>query len=257
MSPRPERWVPVFPLQLVLLPGESVPLHIFEPRYRAMTRRCLESGTPFTIFLAQEEALARIGCEARIARVLRRHDDGRLDILCRGEARVTLRELREHEDGYLEGRVESLLDAGEEADADLSIVLASLHEEYRKLVEDDEPVSDSQNEESDEETGAGAPADDPGEEAPALDAEAIGLRGAEGAVPKPDPVREESAPGAFRLAAGVQMDLMERQALLESESEVLRQQFLVRHLSRLLPQVRALNDNRRRIRGNGKPRPPA
>ena len=230
MNAQPERWAPVFPLQLVLLPGESVPLHIFEPRYRAMTRRCLESGAPFTIFLAQEEALARIGCEARLARVLHRHDDGRLDILCRGEGRVTLRELREHEDGYLEGRIESLLDSEEEADADLCIVLARLHEEYRRLVEDDEPVSDPQAEGSDEEPQAG---------------------------PQTGSVREDSSSGAFGLAAGVQMDLMERQALLESDSEIHRQQFLIRHLSRLVPQVRALNDNRRRIRGNGKPRPSA
>src|SRR3954447_17933055 len=75
---------PLFPLGIVALPTESVPLHIFEPRYRAMIAECLESGSEFGIVWASEDGLRQIGCACEIAEVLEQHEDGRLDILTRG-----------------------------------------------------------------------------------------------------------------------------------------------------------------------------
>lgn len=270
MNGAPERWVPLFPLPLVLLPGGRVPLHIYEPRYRAMARRCLGRGEPFVLLLARDEAIARVGCEARIARVLERYEDGRLDILCRGEGRVALQELREHPDGYLEGRIEPYLDRAEAADPDLWIVLTRLREEWQRLVAADAPVGG-------EEAGAGGEGTGPGEgdidlaaagvagaPSTASDDFVAGVPGGAGATAAgahgTDGSADEFAgeiPATFRLAAELEIERSEQQELLELDSELHRQQYLVRYLTRLLPQIRTLNENRRRIRGNGKPRPPA
>src|SRR3954468_24535672 len=75
---------PLFPLGIVALPSEPVPLHIFEPRYRTMIAECLESGSEFGIVWASDDGLRQIGCACEIAEVLERHEDGRLDILTRG-----------------------------------------------------------------------------------------------------------------------------------------------------------------------------
>ena len=61
--------LPLFPLGIVLLPGEPVPLHIFEPRYKEMVRVCIDGDRPFGIVYASEEKPADVGCTARIERV--------------------------------------------------------------------------------------------------------------------------------------------------------------------------------------------
>lgn len=83
----PDVRLPLFPLRLVLLPGEPVPLHIFEPRYKEMTRWCVDEDQPFGIVQASEGGVATVGCTARIHRVVRRYDDGRSDIVVVGEER--------------------------------------------------------------------------------------------------------------------------------------------------------------------------
>ena len=79
--------LPLFPLGVVLFPDEPIPLHIFEPRYREMVKVCIADELAFGIAYVSEEALAEVGCTARIRRVLRRYDDGRLDIVAVGEER--------------------------------------------------------------------------------------------------------------------------------------------------------------------------
>jgi ATP-dependent Lon protease len=85
--------LPLFPLGIVLLPGEPVPLHIFEPRYKEMVRVCIDDDRPFGIVYASEKKLAQVGCTARIERVAARYDDGRLDIVAVGEQRFRVDEI--------------------------------------------------------------------------------------------------------------------------------------------------------------------
>lgn len=92
----PDSHLPLFPLSLVLLPGEPVPLHIFEPRYKEMTRVCLDEQRPFGIVRASPDGTAEIGCAARIVRVVTRYPDGRLDLVAAGESRF--RVVRLHRD---------------------------------------------------------------------------------------------------------------------------------------------------------------
>jgi Lon protease-like protein len=79
--------LPIFPLELVLFPGIALPLHIFEPRYKEMIGECLESKKPFGIVRASDEGVADVGCTAEILQVIKKYDDGRMDILTRGVER--------------------------------------------------------------------------------------------------------------------------------------------------------------------------
>jgi Lon protease-like protein len=76
--------LPIFELPLVLLPGERVPLHIFEERYKRMIGDCLESGDPFGVVLRDTDGARSIGCTAFVTEVLERFDDGRLNIVVTG-----------------------------------------------------------------------------------------------------------------------------------------------------------------------------
>ncbi len=75
---------PLFPLGLVLLPGELVPLHIFEERYKLMIGECLEEEREFGIIWLAEDALKDVGCAARVTQVLERFEDGRLNVAVQG-----------------------------------------------------------------------------------------------------------------------------------------------------------------------------
>jgi Lon protease-like protein len=87
--------LPIFPLDLVLLPGAPLPLHIFEPRYKEMISECLEQKKPFGIVRASEDGVAGIGCTAEIVSVTKKYDDGRMDILTRGVERFEVLEVNE------------------------------------------------------------------------------------------------------------------------------------------------------------------
>ncbi|MGZ4199315.1 MAG: LON peptidase substrate-binding domain-containing protein, partial [Thermoleophilia bacterium] len=75
----------LFPLGIVLLPSEVVPLHIFEERYKVMIGECLDRESEFGIVWLSDKGLCDIGCTARITQVLDRFDDGRMNILVAGD----------------------------------------------------------------------------------------------------------------------------------------------------------------------------
>jgi Lon protease-like protein len=101
---------PLFPLGLVLLPQELVPLHIFEERYKQMIGECLDDEREFGILWLSDDGLKEIGCSARITRVLERFDDGRLNILIEGAEPFRL--MRRIEDlPYPAGDIELLGDS--------------------------------------------------------------------------------------------------------------------------------------------------
>ncbi len=83
----------LFPLPLVLLPGERVPLQIFEPRYRELIGECLEQERPFGVVLSEEETLRDVGTEASVIEVLEQTEDGRSTILVEGGERFRLSQL--------------------------------------------------------------------------------------------------------------------------------------------------------------------
>src|SRR4051812_43577892 len=138
---------PLFPLDLVLLPSEVVPLHIFEERYKLMIGECLESDGEFGIVWLSGDGLRSIGCTARVTQVLAELEDGRLNILVAGGRPFRL--LRRIDDmAYPAGEVEMLDDAAvDEADAEAEelTLAAEAHERYAHLVEqgtDERPSGD-------------------------------------------------------------------------------------------------------------------
>lgn len=124
--------IPLFPLDVVLFPGEPLPLHIFEERYKEMIGVCLEKQSAFGVVRAQRDGLAVIGCTARILRVLHRYDDGRLDILCRGEQRFEI-EMLENSRAYLEAKIDFVDDEEEPAARSLKEECIALHFETLEL----------------------------------------------------------------------------------------------------------------------------
>jgi Lon protease-like protein len=125
--------LPLFPLDLVLLPGAPLPLHIFEPRYKEMISECLEQHKPFGIVRASDEGVAGIGCTAEIVSVTKKYDDGRMDILTRGVERFEVLEV--HEDrAFLQAEI-SLVEDDETAAPAAPLVQQAvrLHAEIVKI----------------------------------------------------------------------------------------------------------------------------
>ena len=102
---------PLFPLEIVLLPEEPLPLHIFEERYKRMIGECLKAksaGSPeqeFGVILAKDKEMQPVGCGARIVNLTRKYSDGRMDILTVGTRRFDVLATDE-ERAYLRGDVE-------------------------------------------------------------------------------------------------------------------------------------------------------
>lgn len=100
----PDALLPLFPLGLVLFPRTSLPLHIFENRYKLMISGLLEGTREFGVVLTLEKGVASVGCTARIDRVAKTYDDGRLDIETTGYRRFEIEALNEDQP-YLTGNV--------------------------------------------------------------------------------------------------------------------------------------------------------
>lgn len=122
---------PLFPLGIVALPGELVPLHIFEERYKTLIERCLADGSEFGIVWLSDDGLREVGCACEITEVLERDEEGRLNILTRGTRPFQLIE-REERLPYPAGVVEFLADREEAVDDPLA---ALARETYAELVQ--------------------------------------------------------------------------------------------------------------------------
>lgn len=130
--------LPIFPLELVLLPGVPLPLHIFEPRYKEMIAECLEQKKPFGVVRASSDGVADIGCTAEIMSVIKKYDDGRMDILTRGVERFEVIEVNEDR-SFLQAEVAVVQDEGGPQDkpgkppSEMVAQAVRLHAEITKL----------------------------------------------------------------------------------------------------------------------------
>jgi Lon protease-like protein len=121
---------PLFPLGLVALPGEIIPLHIFEERYKTMIDECLEREREFGIVWLSDDGLREVGCACSIDRVLERMDDGRINLLARGTRPFRVLERQGHLP-YPAGVIEFVEDREDTHDPDLA---KAAHEAYAELV---------------------------------------------------------------------------------------------------------------------------
>jgi len=121
----------LFPLGIVLLPTEQIPLHIFEDRYQELIGECLDEETEFGLIYADEAGLREIGTRAGVTEVLDRFDDGRLNIVVEGRERFRLLELTDGR-SFQTGVVDPLdedHDPAESGDSERALEL------FRRLVE--------------------------------------------------------------------------------------------------------------------------
>ena len=124
--------LPLFPLDLVLLPGAPLPLHIFEPRYKEMIMECLDRKSVFGMIRSKDEKLASIGCTAEIINVLKKYPDGRMDILAEGKKRFEVLQVNQDR-AFLQADVFYLDDEDSPAlAADIKKAIA-LHQEIMAL----------------------------------------------------------------------------------------------------------------------------
>jgi Lon protease-like protein len=137
--------LPIFPLEVVLFPGAPLPLHIFESRYKEMIAECLEEKKLFGMVRAKENAVAEVGCSAVILNVMKRYEDGRLDISSEGKQRFSIIELN-HDRSFLQAEVSWFDDdepaplGGKESDT-----AAELHQQLFDVIGQDAEIDRGKN----------------------------------------------------------------------------------------------------------------
>ena len=107
----------LFPLGIVLLPTELVPLHIFEDRYKELIGECLELGQEFGLVYADEDGVRETGTRARVTEVLEHFDDGRLNIAVEGTERFQVTKLTRGR-SFMTAEVEEIEDEPAEPDSE-------------------------------------------------------------------------------------------------------------------------------------------
>jgi uncharacterized protein len=231
--------LPLFPLHAVLCPGIVMPLHIFEDRYRALTRHCIETGSPFGIVLIREGSeigakrslsVAGIGAVAEI-REASRYADGRYDLLVAGTGRFALEDVDVASAPYLVGTATALDDdVGDEETAEkLSAAAVSRFVKYLELLRardgEDGDVLDIrvELETREPELGDLETGDEPSEEELAEIEETLEPRLL---------IPDDPTTLSYLLSGIVQVELPRRQALLEADTTVERLVHLLALLDR-------------------------
>jgi ATP-dependent Lon protease len=216
--------IPLFPLSIVVFPGQRVPLHIFEARYKEMIADCEApadgESSPFGISLATNEGrkMESIGCTVVVEGIGPKYPDGSFDIVGQGRRRYLTRETY-GDRAYATARVEYFDDVEEEEDSALVNALGERLSQLEKLV---------------------SGSVDPG--------------GSEGQPAVPDANATGREKASFAIAARTIPEAGKRQQLLVMTSENARLQFLVDHLDAMLPALRDRIEEQQRAKSNGKPR---
>lgn len=233
--------IPLFPLHTVLCPGIVLPLHVFEERYRAMTRRCLDTGEPFGVVLIRNgrevgsdgvATLAGVGAFAEI-REAGRYPDGRYDLLAAATGRFAIESVDTQREPYILAEVTALEDdVGDEPRAE-RLAATAIRRFVRYL-----DLMRARDGESSEVLDIRVEID-----APSEDDDPMALATGE---PEPEPVTTADEPPTRRdlvipddptvlsylLSGIVQIELPRRQALLEADTTVDRLEGLIALLER-------------------------
>jgi Lon protease-like protein len=228
--------LPLFPLHTVLCPGIALPLHVFEPRYRRLVERSLADGSSFGIVLIREgrevgatpAALARVGTIAEI-RESEAFDDGRFEILVVGTERFVIDEATTGEDGYLIARVAPLPDRVDDQElvARLADRVSRRFVDYLRLL---------QPAEGEESAGLDVQVEVEVREVAALEPGTGPEAGTDAGGGSGEPVVPDDPTTLSHLLSGIiQVELPQRQALLESATTDERLLSIDRLLDRELP----------------------
>ena len=120
----------LFPLNLVLVPGEQAPLHIFEPRYRELIGECLDFGNDFGLLLEDDEGMREVGTRCKVVEVIDRFPDGRLNVVVEATERFQLLEVTDGR-AFRTAEIETLPD---ESDTPLEDEVEEVLAAYARVV---------------------------------------------------------------------------------------------------------------------------
>ncbi len=205
-----------------MFPDQTLPLHIFEDRYKKMIADCAQADSGdyslFGLSYEHEGDIASVGCAVQVVKVTRQYSNGTFDIICRTLWRYRIAEIRDDEQPYLTARVERLDDND---DGPVDPALQSLVSERLRQLAD----LAAQDMGSD---GYGLQADE-------LDVSGHTLEDVE----------------AFAVAQRIGLEPPGRQQLLELLGENSRLQYLAGFLEELLPTMQRRQDRQRRVKTNG------
>lgn len=131
----------LFPLQLVLFPGEEIPLHIFEPRYKQLIAECRDEGITFGIPTLAGGNVSQIGTEVELVRILKTHDTGEMDIVVRGIRVFRIDELQVEVPGKLySAATVTIVENEADADRETGRELLKLYTEFVRLARVNAPI---------------------------------------------------------------------------------------------------------------------
>jgi Lon protease-like protein len=199
-----QKTLPLFPLNLVVFPGEDLNLHIFEPRYRQLVSECLANESTFGIPVFMDNKLPGYGTEVHITTLHKRYDDGRMDIKTKGLRTFQLLNFENPVAGklYAGGEVQSI-EPGDSFSPHLNELLQLIERLYDLLqINTDE-------------------------------------------------IRPYEPNLSFRIGHKVGLSIEQEYELLTLETESERQQFLIRHLDKVIPVISEMERTKQRIRMNG------
>ena len=124
--------IPIFPLRLVVFPNSKYPLNIFEPRYKKMINDCLEHDSGFGIVAFFDNKISDVGVYVKISHLLKKYENGEMDIVVKGIKRFLINNTKLHIDGYYISNVEEYKD--DTTIIDFSLV-KKLQSEFKKIIE--------------------------------------------------------------------------------------------------------------------------
>lgn len=206
--------LPIFPLNLVVLPGEPVPLHIFEPRYQKLITDVSPhpmnpNYQPFGVQYFRKNQMNELGCTVVVKEILHRYPEGRLDLLAYGERRYRLLSTSSPDEAeYLTGEIEWVSDENPHEEVPASL-LKTLLKYYRRFLN-------------------------------IVDKEEVSLELS---------VQEHYL--SFALAYRINLEIAPRLELLDTHSEVERLELLLTYFKHAIPKLQKTRDFRRRVRSNG------
>lgn len=128
-------FIPIFPLGIVVYPGEQLKLHIFEPRYKQLVRECFEKQKAFGIPTVIENRLQEMGSLVTVQEIVKEYEGGEMDIVTRGSTVFRVLEvIKDIPDKLYSGAIVSYPDNREEGNAEkMRAVLAGIRELHRLL----------------------------------------------------------------------------------------------------------------------------
>lgn len=140
--------IPLFPLNVVLLPGMTLPLHIFEQRYKRMMKTVIDDEAPFGVVLSRENGMATVGCTALVRRLARTYPDGRMDVITLGETAYRINAVHKDKE-YLEATVDLMTDDFKPGSSSVAAELITLFTDCHLLLHGSPPGDVDIDDESD------------------------------------------------------------------------------------------------------------